>query len=83
MSRSVATYYLAVTPDLYELPMAVAHTGAELAKMLGISEGTIYTQMVRNKPEPWKAKGTCKYRFRKTEIEEDDEENEFKIRTEK
>lgn len=41
--------YLAVTPDKYELPLAVADNVTELAKMLDIPPFTIYTAVRRNK----------------------------------
>lgn len=39
--------YLAVTNDKYELPIAVADSASELAKMLGLSVCTIYTGVFR------------------------------------
>lgn len=39
--------YLAVTNDKYELPIAVADSASELAKMLGLSVYTIYTGVCR------------------------------------
>ena len=39
--------YLAVTNDKYELPIAVADSASELAKMLGLSVYTIYTGICR------------------------------------
>lgn len=33
--------YMCVTDDEYELPIAVADTQRELARMLGVKEGTI------------------------------------------
>ena len=41
--------YLAVTPDKYELPIAVADNVVDLAKMLGKSPYTIYTAIRRNR----------------------------------
>lgn len=40
--------YLAVTNDKYELPIAVADSASELAKMLGLSVCTIYTGVCRD-----------------------------------
>jgi hypothetical protein len=37
--------YMKVTLDEYELPLAVADTATELAKMLDIKVNTIYTTM--------------------------------------
>ena len=35
--------YIAVTKDKYELPVAVADTAPELARMLGVETNTIYS----------------------------------------
>lgn len=37
--------YMAVSRDKYELPVAVAESVNELARMLGINEGTIYNHI--------------------------------------
>lgn len=34
-------YWMAVTPDEYELPLAVAQSSGELAEMLGMSPGAV------------------------------------------
>ena len=39
--------YLAVTSDKYELPIAVAGTARELAKMLGVSANSISSSIYR------------------------------------
>ena len=38
---------MAVTADRYELPLAVAETSAELARLLGISQSTVLSQALR------------------------------------
>lgn len=62
--------YLAVTPDQYELPLAVADSPAELAKMLGVTPEHIRTCLV-----PTKAKMNNKrrkYRLRRVILEEEE-----------
>ena len=39
--------YVAYTHDEYELPVAVADTAAELAKMVGITRQSLYTMLTR------------------------------------
>lgn len=39
--------YLAVTNDKYELPIAVADSASELAKMLGIERQTVFVNLCR------------------------------------
>lgn len=34
-------YWMAVTPDKYELPLAVAVSSRELSELLGVANGTI------------------------------------------
>lgn len=34
-------YWMAVTADEYELPLAVAESSSSLAKMLGVQQGTV------------------------------------------
>ena len=41
--KKLERLYIAVTPDLYELPIAVADTAKELAKMIGTSENSVYS----------------------------------------
>ena len=43
------TVWLATTDDKYELPIAVADSSSELARMLGIPVGTIFKRMYRYK----------------------------------
>lgn len=59
------TLYIKVTNDRYELPMAVAESGQELARLCGVTANTIYSQMSHAK-----AKGRwCSYR--KVEVEDE------------
>ncbi len=39
--------WLKVTSDKYELPLAVADTASELARLCGVTVNTIYAQMSR------------------------------------
>lgn len=41
--------YLRTTTDKYELPIAVADTAKELAEELGVTEGTVYTQISKKR----------------------------------
>ncbi len=41
--------YIAVTSDKYELPIAVADTSGELAKMLGTTRNNILSSISKNK----------------------------------
>ena len=56
--------YMKTTTDVLELPEAVDDTGAELAKMVGVTVGTLYSFISR---------GTRGYH--KIEIEEDEDED--------
>lgn len=56
-----------VTPDEYELPVAVADSASELAKMCGVTANSIRMVVLRAK-----RKG-CGYRSIYVKIEEDDE----------
>ena len=42
--------YVAYSHDIYELPIAVADTPTELAKMLGISRNCISSYLTHNRP---------------------------------
>ena len=61
------TFYIAVTPDEYELPMAVAETIEELARMIGASNSTIRSHLYKVKSGIVK-----KPRYEKVVIEDDD-----------
>lgn len=58
------TLYLMVTKDKYELPLCVADTVPELAKMVGTTTNTIYSMMGHEKT------GKCRSKFKKVEVEE-------------
>lgn len=59
--------YIAVTRDKYQLPMAVAETTEELARMIGASNSTIRSHLYKVKSGIVK-----KPRYEKVVIEEDD-----------
>lgn len=42
-------YWLAVTADEYEEPLAVAETSRELAEMLGVCQGTVLSAEARHR----------------------------------
>lgn len=60
--------WLKVTADRYELPVAVAETGAELARMCGKSENNVYNAINKAKQLGHR----CQYI--RVEIEEDEDE---------
>ena len=43
--RKIMKLYLKVTKDKYELPLAVADSPRELAKMIGVSPDTIFSAL--------------------------------------
>lgn len=48
MSSRANTLYLAVSPDAYELPFAVAGNLRELSKLTGVKENNISSAINRN-----------------------------------
>lgn len=64
--------WLKVTPDRYELPVAVADTGKELARICGVSENNVYNTMTKAR----KLGHRCKYI--RVEVEEDKNDNVIK-----
>ena len=42
--------WLAVTPDQYELPLAVADTAEQLAAMFGLTRGSVINLVSKNAP---------------------------------
>ncbi len=40
-------YYMAVTPDEYELPIAVAESNKQLSEMIGVSSNSISSNISR------------------------------------
>ena len=69
-------FWLAVTADEYELPLAVEDTAATLARRLGVSEDTVRVMEYRGKNEryrrtkkgPMPGFGT-RYKVRKVEVD--------------
>lgn len=69
-------FWLAVTADEYELPLAVEYTAAALARRLGVSEDTVRVMEYRGKNEryrrtkkgPMPGFGT-RYKVRKVEVD--------------
>lgn len=47
--RTRTVFYMAVTPDEFELPIYIAETVEELAEMFGISKNNIYSSISKNK----------------------------------
>lgn len=46
--------YMKVSKDKYELPEAVAGSAAELARMVGVQENTIFIAIQRQRRYGWK-----------------------------
>ena len=64
----MAFVWLKVSADKYELPLAVANTGEELARVCGVSPNNVYSTMTKAKRLGHK----CKYiRVEITEGEND------------
>ena len=69
-------FWLAVTADEYELPLAVEDTAAALARRLGVSEDTVRVmdyrgkneRYIRTKKGPMPGFGT-RYKVRKVEVD--------------
>lgn len=61
------TIYIEVTRDKYELPVRVADTVPELARMTGCSENNIYSTICHYKHRAQKSA-----RFYKVEVEDDE-----------
>ena len=58
------TLYIKVTQDKFELPIAVADTAGELAKMVGTSRNTVYSSIWQEqKGKNWSS-------YKKVEVEE-------------
>lgn len=66
MSKCV---YMEITLDEYELPVAVADSVVELAKLIKISADTIYNVMYHNK-----VRGLKRCKYIKVELEEASDE---------
>ena len=55
--------YLAVTPDKYELPIAVFDNARQMARWSGRSESSISTAASKRKNLPFKGTSGCKYGY--------------------
>lgn len=69
-------FWLAVTADEYELPLAVEDTAAALARRLGVSEDTVRVMEYRGKNERYRRtkKGPIpgfgtRYKIRKVDVD--------------
>ena len=62
------TIYMAVTSDKYELPIAIADSGEELAKLLGVTRGSIYSYVSREKNGTSKRGKKAPFLVRKVDI---------------
>lgn len=67
------TLYMAVTPDKYELPMLIAETKAELARMTGMHITTVCNAINgrKRKSESRKLRKDVRCLFVTVEVEED------------
>ena len=65
--------YMAVTPDEYELPILIAETKAELARMAGMHRSTVCNEIDgrRSRRDGRKLRRDVKYLFVTVEVEED------------
>lgn len=59
--------YMKVTNDKYELPVAIADSAAELARMVGVKAQTIYECI-----SPSRIKSGKNYGYYKIAVEDDD-----------
>ena len=66
------TLWMAVTADKYELPLAVADTGIELARMLGISSSVISRSLEGSNYRKCIGRNNNR-KYIKVQIEEDEE----------
>lgn len=65
----MAKLYMAVTKDRYELPIAVAGSAVELAKMVGTSADTVRSLISKNLYNGYKNSP-----FRRVEVDDDSDE---------
>ena len=67
------TLYMAVTPDKYELPMLIAESKADLARMSGAHITTVCNAINgrKRKSEGRKLRKDVRYLFVAVEVEED------------
>lgn len=60
------TVYMAVSKDRFELPIAIADSAVELARMLGVNEHTVYKSV-------WLAETKGKYsKYLRLELNEEE-----------
>lgn len=57
--------YICITRDKYELPVAVADTQGELAKMCGVSKATVTSSLSHQRHGRWKSI------YKEVEVEDD------------
>lgn len=67
--------WLAVTQDKYQLPVAVADTAAELARMMGVRQSTVISSVYRQRLRAKTIKGIRgqKKKYFCIEVDDDDE----------
>lgn len=63
--------YMAVTPDKYQLPLAVADTVQQLARMVGVTTNSIYSAISHGEARNWK-----KRRYVRIRIDEEEGQGE-------
>lgn len=63
--------YMEITTDEYELPVAVADTPTDLARLLNVTRSSVWQCLHRNK-------GIKKSKYIEVEIEEDENERPYK-----
>lgn len=71
MDNMKTNVWMLVTRDKYELPLAVAGSCRELAKMLGVTENGIWTLMAHDK----KRGRQCRYIKVRIEVDEENEDD--------
>ena len=68
--------WMEVTPDEYELPMKVANSGGELARMCGLSKETIYSSISHYKNRKRKSQRLRERKRKFVKVEVDDDEQD-------
>lgn len=63
--------YMAVTPDKYQLPLAVADSVQQLARMVGVTTNSIYSAISHGESMNWK-----KRRYLRIRIDEEEGQGE-------
>lgn len=66
--------WMEVTPDEYELPIKVANSGGELARMCGVSSDTVYSSISHYNNRKRKTCKIWKRRRKFVKVVVDDEE---------